>query len=77
MPTKNKPEKREIKFWRQAIKTIHKGYGKPCKEFVWGCSCCEANLAAAWMQKHIDLLNWSLDYPIKKSKSPITKRRGK
>ena len=56
-------DREEVKFWKRIIKLVRKGYGKPCKEFAFGCSSCEANLAVAWMQKHIDLLKWGLKYP--------------
>lgn len=59
-------EPQEIVFWKQALKIINKGYGKPCSDFEWGCSGCQANLTASWIRNHIALIRWSQKNVIKK-----------
>lgn len=58
-------EQQEIIFFKQAKKIIRAGYGKPCPEFAFGCAGCEANLAVAWIDKHISLMEWSKKRGIK------------
>ena len=54
-------EKAELIFWRKARKLILDGYGpKHChpKDMLMDCAQCQSAFAVAWINSHIDLLEW-------------------
>ena len=55
--------KEQIKFWQKARKMIVKDYiGKePCKELNINCPKCKARIFVAYIDWHLDLLEWRLE----------------
>lgn len=56
-----KKQKKEVQFWKKAIKIIEKCYGgHHCKPIDrdYRCAGCWSGIAISWIDSHIDFLEW-------------------
>lgn len=50
----------EIELFKKTKLIIQAGYGNQvCKELHFGCAGCQAQMMIAWINQHLDLLEWS------------------
>lgn len=54
----NKKDKEEVAMCKKLIKSLVKGYGKPCPELNIDCAVCKTTLLVSLLEWHISNVEW-------------------